>query len=103
MRELIDFALVKHDAMRSGVSLLSQLLPCGQLRGQEYVALNPRRTDRSLGSFRFNVRTGCWADFACDARGGDIISLVAYVFNVSPLEAAKRLQQLLKGASHERA
>ena len=34
------------------------------MQGEELVALNPHRDDKHLGSFRFNVNTGQWADFA---------------------------------------
>jgi hypothetical protein len=58
--------------------------------------LNPRRSDRRLGSFRVNLRTGMWADFAChDAAGGDPISLAAYLFGLTQIEAAKRLAATL--------
>ena len=32
-------------------------------RGPRIFALNPRRGDRRLGSFKINLRTGRWADF----------------------------------------
>jgi hypothetical protein len=37
----------------------------------EYIVLNPRRADNHLGSFSINLRTGCWADFSSNDRGGD--------------------------------
>jgi putative DNA primase/helicase len=59
------------------------------------VALNPTRTDRRLGSFKINIRTGRWADFATGDKGGDPISLVAYLEGVSQAEAARRLARML--------
>jgi len=48
------------------------------------------------------MRTGKWAEFAADARGGDTISLAAYLFDLSPADAAKRLAAMLGMAvSHE--
>ena len=44
-----------------------------------YVALNPTRNDRRPGSFKINIRTGRWCDFATGDRGGDPVSLVAYL------------------------
>jgi len=35
--------------------------------------------------------TGKWADFATDARGGDAISLRAYLEGMSQIEAARIL------------
>ena len=52
--------------------------------------LTPRRNDNHRGSFSINLAKGCWKDFATnDAKGGDLISMVAYLDNCSQLEAAK--------------
>jgi len=59
------------------------------------VALNPRRHDRRLGSFSINLRTGRWADFATANRGGDIISLAAYLFGTSQVKAARTIAAAL--------
>ena len=40
---------------------------------------NPTRADRRPGSFSVNTRTGRWADFATGDRGGDVVSLAAYL------------------------
>jgi hypothetical protein len=77
-------------------SLLARLLPESQINGDEYIAFNSRRVDRHLGSFRINLRTGRWADFAISgARGGDIVSLVAYLADIGQVEAARRLAKML--------
>jgi hypothetical protein len=71
-------------------------LPGGRFEGDEYVALNPKRADRHLGSFRINSRTGRWADFAVDgARGGDPIALAAYLADLTPAVAAEKLAAML--------
>jgi hypothetical protein len=68
----------------------------GRREGREWVALNPRRADRHLGSFRIRLDIGVWADFALpDARGRDLISLLAYVLNISMRDAALSLAKLL--------
>jgi len=61
-------------------SLVKQWLPSGRAAGMEWTALNPRRHDRQSGSFRVNLRSGRWADFATSECGGDPISLYAYLF-----------------------
>jgi hypothetical protein len=71
------------------------LLPDGKLHGQEWVARNPRRVDRTPGSFRVNIRSCKWADFATTDKGGDLISLVAYLADVRQAEAARRLAAML--------
>jgi hypothetical protein len=63
--------------------------------GGEWVARNPRRADRSPGSFKINVRTGRWSDFATGDKGGDVISLAAYLAGLSQVEAAFELARAL--------
>lgn len=59
------------------------------------MALNPTRRDRHLGSFRINVRSGRWADFATGDRGGDVVSLAAYLSHLKQSEAAEKLGGML--------
>jgi hypothetical protein len=94
-RGRVDFAAINAEARPLLPAILQRVLPGGRLVGCEYVALNPRRVDRHLGSFRANLKTGRWADFATGDKGGDIISLVAYVKNISQYEAAKGLSEML--------
>ena len=75
--------------------MLARLLPGGKRVGKNRVALNPRRADRHLGSFKVNRYNGRWADFATGDKGGDPISLVAYIAGVSQGEAARLLAQML--------
>ena len=73
----IDFQAIAELALLHVDSLLEEILPMGRREGQEYVALNPTRQDNTPGSFRVNVSSGAWADFATNDRGGDLISLHA--------------------------
>jgi hypothetical protein len=91
----VDFAAVNSAALAALPAVLGRLLPCGKRDGHEYVALNPRRADRHLGSFRINLRTGKWADFATGDRGGDPVSLTAFIENKSQVEAARLLAMML--------
>jgi hypothetical protein len=94
----IDFDRINAEALISLEAVCRRLLPDGRRAGREYVALNPRRCDRHLGSFRINLANGRWADFALadkSARGGDPISLVAYVRNIKQSEAARVLIRML--------
>ena len=94
-RTWIDFRAVNRAALARLPALLHRWFPDGVCEGQEYVALNPTRLDRHLGSFRINMRTGRWADFATGDKGTDVISLAAYLAGVSQHEAAWRLAILL--------
>jgi hypothetical protein len=93
--ERIDFAAINRAALAAFPAVLARLLPKGKRIGAEIVALNPRRADRHLGSFRINRYNGRWADFATGDRGGDPISLVAFIANVSQGEAARLLARML--------
>jgi hypothetical protein len=56
---------------------------------------NPKRHDRRPGSFKVNLRTGKWADFATGDQGGDVVSLAAFLGGIGQREAAERLAAML--------
>jgi hypothetical protein len=89
------FAEINRAALAAFPAVLARLLPGGKIVGLELVALNPRRSDPSLGSFKVNRYGGRWADFATGDKGGDPISLVAYLGSVSQGEAARMLARML--------
>ena len=82
-------------ALSSIDNVLSQWCAGGKREGHEYVALNPNRTDSKTGSFKINLSTGAWADFAIDVSGGDLVALVAYLEGLTQFEGAKRLGAFL--------
>src|SRR3954464_6157294 len=91
----IDFPRINNAALPVLPALVRRWLPNGRQRGNEYLALNPNRADRHPGSFSINLRTGRWSDFATRDRGGDIVSLAAYLFDISQVDAARRLAGML--------
>jgi hypothetical protein len=91
----IDFSRINWVALSALPALLRRWLPHGHREGAEWVALNPRRNDRTPGSFKINIHTDRWADFASGDRGGDVISLAANVFGHSQAEAARRVTREL--------
>jgi hypothetical protein len=95
----IDFSEVNAAALTSLSSLAQRWLPDGCMVGREYVARNPRRADRRPGSFKINIHSGKWADFATGDAGGDVISLAAYLSGTGQFEAARNLSQML-GIDH---
>ncbi len=95
MTPRIDFDQVRTLALRNALAICRRVLPGGRVVGGEYEVRNPKRPDRSPGSFRVNLRTGRWADFATGERGGDLISLVAWRYGVSQVEAACQLAAFL--------
>ena len=85
------FDAVNQAALPRFDALCREWLPGGKRQGSEWVVRNPTRGDRKPGSFKINMSTGRWADFATDARGGDPISLRAYLDGSSQIEAARLL------------
>ncbi len=103
MRRIPDFTEVNAAALSALPALCARWLPAGKRVGREYVALNPTRADKRVGSFKVNLRTGRWADFATGDKGGDAVSLAAYLFGLRQSEAARQLADALgisKGARH---
>ncbi|MDZ4211648.1 MAG: hypothetical protein U1C59_08040, partial [Methylotenera sp.] len=95
-------------ALSSIDSVLGNWCAGGKREGHEYVALNPNRADSTSGSFKINLNTGAWADFAIDKSGGDLVALVAYLEGLTQFEGAKRLGAFLginyqKTDAHKRA
>lgn len=89
MTERIDFAGIADAALGRAEELLEAWLPQGHKAGFEWKSVNPRRADRTEGSFSININTGAWGDFATDDKGGDLVSLCAYLFHGgNQLEAA---------------
>jgi hypothetical protein len=96
----INFKKVNRKALRRLPELLANWTVNGRLISGEWVAKNPTRFDRHPGSFKVNIITGKWADFATGDRGGDVISLAAYLADISQVEAARRLADYL-GVRHD--
>lgn len=76
-------------------ALVKRWLPDGKRKGAEWVSVNPTRDDKRAGSFKINLITGRWADFATGDRGGDPIGLAAYLFRLRQIEAARNISDML--------
>lgn len=76
--------------------LVTTWLPEGKRKGDEWETLNPVRGDRTPGSFHVNLKTGAFNDFADPAaKGGDLVSLRAYLDGVRQLDAARHIDHEL--------
>lgn len=95
MKDALDFEAINQAALAAFPAVLNRLLPGSKTIGREIVALNPRRADRNFGSFKVNRYNGRWCDFATGDRGGDPVSLLAYLEGVSQGEAARMLARML--------
>lgn len=95
MNRRLDFAKVNAAALPALSAILNRLVPGGTIRGSEWEGRNPRRADRRPGSFKVNIRTGLWADFASGDSGADPVSLVAYLTGLGQGGAARALTRML--------
>lgn len=91
----VNFNRIASHALANSESIVRQWLPNGCREGAEWTALNPKRADRRRGSFRINLNTGRWGDFAAGASGGDLISLAAYLADITQVDAARRVAAML--------
>lgn len=91
----VDFATIRRVSIEALPWLLEHWLPGGRVVGAEYIVRNPTRADRRPGSFKINIHTGAWADFATDERGADPIALHAYLTDQSQAAAALSIVRLL--------
>ena len=97
----LNFREINRAGLASLPALLRRWLPDGRLVGREYTARNPRRADRRPGSFRINVNSGKWADFATGDKGSDVVSLAAYLSGTGQAEAARALADMLGVRGHD--
>lgn len=96
----LDYKEVCQQAESWIEEILEQLAPDGELRGAEYFMFNPHRADGELNSFKYNISNGGWSDFAAidhdeKAKGGGILSLVAYYKGISLDDAAALVVRLI--------
>jgi hypothetical protein len=91
----IAFRRIADAALGQAGAIVQRWLPDGRREGAEWVCPNPMRDDRRRGSFKVNIVTGKWGDFATGDRGGDLIALGAYLFKISQADAAKRIADML--------
>lgn len=95
MTRRVAFARVNKAALSNAEAVVRGLLPDGRREGQEWVARNPLREDRRPGSFKVSLSKGAWGDFATGDRGGDLVSLAAFVTGLGQRDAAIRLGESL--------
>ena len=70
----------------------------GERQGQEFVAYNPTRADKHLGSFRIVLagsKQGVFKDFADTEVGGDALDLVCYCRGLTKADGFKWAKEFL--------
>lgn len=91
----VDIQQIAELAIAAVDSLLAEWLPDGKRSGKEFWALNPVRGDRHPGSFSINLHNGTWHDFASGDKGGDLVSLLAYLRGCGQVDAALMIAERL--------
>ncbi len=94
-RRSINFRRVADEAAAHADAIVSRWLPDGRREAREWCARNPKRADARRGSFKVNLRSGLWSDFATGDSGCDLIALAAYLFDLKQDEAALRVANML--------
>lgn len=88
----LDFRAINAAVLGQWHYLIKEWLPGGKFINDEYFVRNPMRDDRNANSFSVNAHSGQWFDFASGDKGGDPISLYAFLFcGGDNLEAARQL------------
>lgn len=91
---MIDFEMIKQQSADNNLPMIKYIVGVnGKIEGEDYVTLNPTRNDAKLGSFRININTGKFHDYATGEGGGNIIDLAMYIEKISAKEAAEKLIQ----------
>jgi putative DNA primase/helicase len=86
----LDFEQLARELLAS--QMYRHWLPDGKQEGSWWVARNPVRQDKRAGSFKVNMADGGWMDWADDrAKGGDLVSLYAYLHGIKQADAARQL------------
>ena len=90
-----DFDKVNAILRQDLETYLREWVPDGELSGNEYTMLNPTRRDNQKGSFKVNIKTGNWSDFATNesSNKGDIVALYAYLNGLEQGTAIKELSK----------
>lgn len=94
----IDFGAVADAALNAAERLVSSWLPGGKRAGHEWQCGS--LSGEPGNSLSVNLKTGAWADFATDDRGGDLISLLAAIRGTKQGEAAREIARDLGLIAH---
>ena len=75
-----------------GLNHIKSWLPDGEEENGQWSAINPLRNDKQKGSFKINLTTGAFNDYADDEMvGRDAVTLYAKLNGLSNFEAAKQI------------
>jgi len=91
-----DIQAIAAHALAHIETVCSRWLPDGKKAGHEWEIGDRHGTPgKSLKVHLSGAKAGMWADFSTGDKGGDLVSLVAYIDGVSQGDAARRLAEFL--------
>jgi len=91
----LSIAKMSKTLLNSSEYVLNEWLE-GEIFGHEFIAVNPTRADNSLGSFKINLQSGVWSDFATSDSGGDFFCLYRYINDVDANTARTAIKAFIK-------
>ncbi len=91
-----DIQAIAAQALASIETICARWLPDGKKAGHEWEIGDRHGTPgKSLKVHVSGSKCGLWADFSTGDKGGDLVSLVAFIDGVSQGEAARRLAEFM--------
>ncbi len=94
--EKLDFMLIAARALEQIEAVCSHWLPAGKKAGPEWeIGDRHGAPGKSLKVHLSGGKAGMWSDFSTDDKGGDLVSLVAFVDGCTQLDAARKLAEFL--------
>jgi putative DNA primase/helicase len=91
-----DFKAIAARALDNIEAICAHWLPAGKKAGPEWeIGDRHGAAGKSLKVHLTGTKAGQWADFAAGDKGGDLVSLVAYVDTCSQGDAARKLADFL--------
>ena len=85
-------------AKQVGNQHIREWLAEGREDNGEWIAKNPTRVDNHAGSFKISLASGAWIDNATNDRGGDAVSLFAFLnLDACTIAASQKSYRNLEG------
>ena len=91
----IDFAAINREALGCLPAVFAASCPTAGARATNMSRSTRVAATATWARSRSICRTGRWADFATDDKGGDPVSLVAFIEDCKQGEAALKLARML--------
>jgi putative DNA primase/helicase len=91
----VNFARVNAATSPRILDMAESWLPGGRICGSRYLGHSFHHNPRHPGAICIDLRTGRWRDTVAGEGGPDIISLYAYLNDVSQVQAAREVAALV--------